>query len=183
MSKRFDEVKVSRFLSLVLRHAPETIGLTLDAQGWAKVAQLLPLLRTRGFSLTFAQLEQVVANNSKQRFALNADKSQIRANQGHSIHIDLGYSSQQPPEFLWHGTASRFLDSIQQTGLSKQKRQHVHLTASQQTALNVGKRYGKPVLLKIAAQQMYHDGFAFYLSDNAVWLTEHIPSHYLAIHE
>lgn len=182
-NKPYDNIKLSRFLSLILRHAPESIGLQLNNQGWANVNQLLPLLNKRGFSINLSQLESIVRNNNKQRFILSDDKQQIRANQGHSIPIDLGYAEQKPPSTLLHGTATRFIESIFQQGLTKQKRHHVHLSTELSTALSVGQRYGKAVLLCVDAQNMYAKGYKFYLSTNGVWLTDHVPACYLSYYD
>ena len=173
-------VKFSKFLSLVLRHQPETIGLTLDTAGWATVSELLTKLAAHGRGMTMAELETLVSNDDKQRFSFNADKTCMRANQGHSLQtIELGLIAIEPPEILFHGTASRFLESILQTGLEKRSRQHVHLSADTETAHKVGIRHGKPMILQVAAGQMQRDGFAFYRSANGVWLTDHVPSDYL----
>ena len=172
-------VKTSKFLSLILRHKPETIGLTLDAQGWANVNTLIDLARQNGRQINRSILERVVADNDKKRFTFNEDKTKIRASQGHSINIDLALTPQQPPEHLYHGTASRFLNSIYRQGLLKQNRHHVHLSADRNTAIKVGKRHGKPVILTIAAAKMYRDGFQFFLSKNDVWLSDRIPVEYI----
>ena len=175
-------VKHSKFLSLILRHQPETIGLTLDTAGWASVSELLTKLAAYGHGMTMVKLETVVSNDNKQRFSFNADKTCIRANQGHSLPtIELGLTAIEPPTILYHGTASRFLDSILQTGLEKRSRQHVHLSADTETAHKVGIRHGKPVILQVAAGQMQRDGFAFYRSANGVWLTDRVPSDYLML--
>lgn len=174
-------VKHSKFLSLVLRHQPESIGLTLDDAGWASIPELLAKLAAHGHGITMAELETIVTSNDKQRFSFNADKTCIRANQGHSLqHLALGLAAIEPPEVLYHGTASRFLESILQTGLEKRSRQHVHLSADAETAYNVGIRHGKAVILQVAAGQMQRDGFAFCRSANGVWLTDHVPVRYLS---
>lgn len=173
-------IRASKFLSLVLRHKPETIGLELDAQGWTSVSDLLLALSTSRFPLSLAELQEVVRSNDKQRFSFSDDGTQIRANQGHSLSIDLGYEQAVPPTLLFHGTAERFLISIRQHGLIKGQRHHVHLSADTETALNVGKRYGKPVVLRIASEGMNKDGHLFFRSANGVWLTEHVPVNYIA---
>lgn len=174
-------VKYSKFLSLILRHQPQTIGLSLDDAGWAAVPELLVKLTAHGHGMTMAELESVVLHDDKQRFSFNFDKTCIRANQGHSLQtIALGLEAIQPPDILYHGTAQRFLDSILHTGLDKRSRQHVHLSADENTAHKVGIRHGKPVILTVAAGQMHRDGFRFYCSANGVWLTDHVPKHYLA---
>jgi putative RNA 2'-phosphotransferase len=174
-----DEVQLSKFLSLVLRHKPETVGLCLDSGGWVSVDELLSACAAHGRTITRAQLEAVVAGSDKKRFAFSAGGNLIRASQGHSLQIDLGYEPAKPPLLLYHGTATRFLDSIRKAGLLKQQRHHVHLSESQETASSVGERYGKLVLLKIEAGQMYEDGHVFCRSANRVWLTEHVPVRYI----
>ncbi|WP_028488729.1 RNA 2'-phosphotransferase [Thiothrix lacustris] len=175
-----NKIKQGKFLSLILRHEPEAIGLTLDAAGWVAVPELLKQLAAHGRGMSMAELEDIVASNDKQRYSFNADKTQIRANQGHSLKtLDLGLASAEPPDILYHGTAKRFLDSILQTGLEKRSRQHVHLSVDELTAHKVGSRHGSPVILRVAARQMQHDGFIFYCSDNGVWLTDHVPIAYL----
>jgi putative RNA 2'-phosphotransferase len=172
-------VKISKFLSLVLRHQPEKIGLILDQSGWASTPQLIEASRRSGFEFTLKELQNVVVGNDKKRFSLSEDGLRIRANQGHSIKVELGHAPTAPPEILYHGTAERFLASIKQQGLIKGKRQHVHLSADVDTATKVGRRHGKPVVLSVEAGRMRQDGFIFYLSTNGVWLTEGVPSQYL----
>ena len=173
------EVNISKFLSLVLRHKPEEIGLELDAAGWVDVEVLLEACRTHNFELSRQQLESVVANNSKQRFAFSADGSRIRASQGHSVEVDLEYEPMNPPEILWHGTAEQYIDSIKVSGLVKGLRQHVHLTADAEVAMKVGQRHGRLVLLEVAAGKMARDGHLFYRSANGVWLADSVPLLYL----
>jgi putative RNA 2'-phosphotransferase len=172
-------VRISKFLSLVLRHQPEKIGLSLNQSGWASVDQLIEASRSRGVEFTLEELQNVVASNYKNRFSLSEDGLWIRANQGHSIEVELGYSPTAPPEILYHGTAERFLTSIKQQGLIKGRRHHVHLSSDVDTATKVGRRHGQLVLLRIEAGLMYRDGFVFYLSANGVWLTDHAPVQYL----
>ena len=174
-------VSTSKFLSLVLRHQPEAIGLSLDAHGWASVEWLLRLSAAKGRVLTADLIEEVVATNDKQRFELSEDRGRIRARQGHSVAVDLGLSPAEPPTELFHGTATRFVASIQAEGLRKGKRQHVHLSPDQPTAIKVGQRHGKPVVLKLAAAEMRAAGHVFYRSANGVWLTEHVPPAYLEV--
>ncbi|MDJ0576046.1 MAG: RNA 2'-phosphotransferase [Xenococcaceae cyanobacterium MO_234.B1] len=176
-------VKVSKFLSFVLRHKPETIGLELDPQGWAEVDMLIDLAQRKGMHLTRSIVKQVVATNEKKRFSLNEDKSKIRANQGHSIKVDLALIPQKPLEYLFHGTATRFVESISLQGLRRRNRNQVHLSSDESTAIQVGQRHGKPVVLKIQAEKMYHAGFSFFLSDNGVWLTNHVPPQYIIFRE
>jgi putative RNA 2'-phosphotransferase len=172
-------IKISKFLSLVLRHKPEKIGLTLDQTGWALVSELLDACKAAGFSITPEELEEVVRTSDKQRFAFSDDRLMIRANQGHSIAVKLDYQALAPPAVLYHGTATRFLDSIKEQGLLKGKRHHVHLSSDEATAIKVGSRHGKPIVLLIESGRMYQDGLVFYQSANGVWLTEHIPTAYI----
>ena len=173
-------VTQSKFLSLVLRHSPQTIGLKLDSAGWAQTDELLACLARAGRRMSLAQLQAVVAGNNKQRFAFSEDGSRIRANQGHSIKVELELKPQQPPAQLYHGTATRFLDAIFQQGLTRQNRHHVHLSASVETASTVGRRHGKLALLTVDAARMAADGHVFYCSDNGVWLTDAVPVGYLS---
>ena len=175
--------RLSKFMSLVLRHKPETIGLDLDAQGWASVEDLIAKMNQHGKRINRRLLEQVVATNDKKRFALDPSGTRIRANQGHSIKIELGYIPEAPPEILYHGTARRFIESIFKTGLEKRKRHHVHLSADIPTALNVGGRHGKPVILEVLAGAMAEQGYEFFRSENAVWLTDHVPTQFLRIED
>lgn len=174
-------VRISKFLSMVLRHQPKKVGLTLDEAGWTPVAELLEACNRHGFPLTLAELQDVVANNDKARFSFSPDGRLIRANQGHSISVNLGYKAVEPPEYLFHGTAVSFLPSIQAQGLIKGRRHHVHLSTDVDTARQVGKRHGRLVLLRVHSGAMHQDGIAFYLSTNGVWLVEAVPSHYLEV--
>lgn len=171
--------KTSKFLSFILRHQPDDIGLTLDPQGWASIEELIEKAKPK-VTLTKDLIKAIVSSNDKQRFALSNDGLYIRANQGHSIKVDLGLTPQEPPPMLYHGTASRFLDSIKQEGLKSGQRHHVHLSTDVATATAVGQRYGKPVILKIDSESMFKQGYTFFLSDNNVWLTEHVPTQYLS---
>ncbi len=171
--------RISKFLSLVLRHQPETIGIRLDENGWVDPQLLIFKMNQHGFNISMEILDHVVATNNKKRFAYNEGKTLIRASQGHSVNIELGYEPQMPPEILYHGTAERFSESILKTGLEKQSRQHVHLSVEVATAISVGKRHGKPVIFEVASGGMFADGFIFYLSENKVWLTDHVPVRYL----
>lgn len=169
-----DLTKTSRFISLILRHKPETIGITLDEHGWANVNELL-----NGVNIDMSLLEEIVTTDDKQRYSFNNDKTLIRANQGHSIPVDVELDETQPPEFLWHGTAEKYIDSICRAGLIPKSRLYVHLSSDVPTATTVGERHGEAVLLRIDARKMYQDGFKFYLSKNGVWLTKHVPTSYL----
>jgi putative RNA 2'-phosphotransferase len=171
----------SKFLSLVLRHQPQTIGLTLDASGWAAVDELIAQSALARRPLTRPLIEEVVRTNDKKRFALSDDGSRIRANQGHSIDVDLGLGAIEPPARLYHGTALRFLDSILASGLDKRQRHHVHLSESTSTAMAVGARYGAPVLLEINAGAMFRDGCTFFQAQNNVWLTDQVAPQYLSV--
>jgi len=172
-------VKLSKFMSLVLRHKPEVIGLQLDEHGWVSVEELMDKMNQKGKKIDREALNFIVENNSKKRFAFNDTLDKIRASQGHSIDINLGYTAQQPPEMLYHGTATRFLDSILQTGLEKRNRHHVHLTADKSTATQVGQRHGKVIILEVLAQKMFEDGYQFFVSENGVWLTDNVPTKYI----
>lgn len=172
-------IRISKFVSLVLRHDPSKIGLTLDEHGWASVDELLQKAPKLGLHFDRATLEQVVAENDKKRFAFSEDGQKIRASQGHSIDVDLALEPISPPDVLYHGTAERFRESILQKGLIPGSRNHVHLSADTKTATIVGKRHGKPIIFTVKAREMESDGFSFYLSDNKVWLTEHVPANYL----
>jgi len=167
--------KISKFLSLLLRHKPETIGLKLDENGWAEIDELIE--KSTNMRLTRALIERVVEQDDKQRFII--DDNKIRANQGHSLAVDLALNAVTPPEVLYHGTATRFLDSIMKMGLTKQKRQHVHLSKEIETATHVGMRHGKVVILEVDAKGMYEEGYLFYLSKNGVWLTDVVPKEFL----
>ncbi len=172
-------VRISKFLSLVLRHKPETIGLSLDQGGWARVDELIVASNRSGVSLDEGLLREVVEQNDKQRFAFSDDGLRIRASQGHSIPVELGLEPLVPPEFLYHGTATRFLESIKKRGLVPGNRLHVHLSPDEPTAVRVGQRHGKPVVLTVRAGHMHANGFTFYLSANGVWLTERVPAEYI----
>ena len=173
--------KISRFLSFVLRHHPEKLGLQPDSGGWVDVAALLHACKSQGFALSPVELKKLVEENDKQRFSLSEDGTLIRANQGHSITVDLGLQSQAPPALLYHGTAERFLPSILKKGIVKGRRQHVHLSLDSATAINVGMRHGKPVVLEINSAQMHKDGYVFYCSENGIWLTNNVPIEYMGI--
>ena len=168
---------------MVLRHRPQAIGITLGAEGWVAVDQLLTACSRHGKAISRAQLDEVVRTNDKRRFAFSSDGLQIRANQGHSIPVNLGLVTVEPPEFLYHGTVERFLPSIRQAGLVRGKRHHVHLSGDVETARRVGGRRGRPVVLVIEAGRMFHDGYPFYRSENGVWLAESVPPRYLRILE
>ena len=173
------EINISKFLSLVLRHQPETIGIQLDQNGWTDVKNLIEKVNNYGIKLDRETLNHIVATNSKKRFAFNDTLDRIRASQGHSVEIELGYTNQKPPEILYHGTSEKSVQSILITGLEKRNRQHVHLSSDIETAIKVGQRHGKPFVFKVLAEQMYNDNFRFFISDNGVWLTADVPIKYL----
>lgn len=170
-----DIVRTSKFLSLILRHEPERVGLKLGDAGWVGVDELLQAVNRHGVALTLDQLTHIVATSEKKRYAFSGDGVRIRANQGHSVEVDLQYPPQTPPEILYHGTATRFVDGIRQHGLQKMGRHDVHLSAETKVTLQVGGRYGKPVMLTIRAGDMHREGFVFRCSANSVWLVDHVP--------
>lgn len=171
--------RMSKFLSLILRHKPETVGVELDKNGWTEVETLLIKLNESGTKLDQSELAYLVNTSDKKRFAISECGKKIRANQGHSIKIDLAYDPAEPPEFLFHGTPLKVLSRIRANGLSKMKRHHVHMNAAPEPCIAVAQRYGKPVILKIHAARMHASGFAFFVSANQVWLTEKVPPEYI----
>lgn len=173
-----ENVKVSKFLSYVLRHKPGAIGLELDDQGWALIDDIIAKADT---PIDRDAIELAVANNNKQRFAISEDGARIRARQGHSIKVDLGLAPQTPPEVLYHGTATRFLESIMAQGLKPGSRQHVHLSADLETARQVGQRHGKVIVLQVLAADMAATGHPFYQSENGFWLTKPVPAKWLKL--
>jgi putative RNA 2'-phosphotransferase len=174
-----DPTAPSRFLSWILRHAPHEVGLPLDPAGWASVDAVLEVCRARNVPLDRATLTQLVAASDKQRFALSPDGQRIRAVQGHSIPVALDHPEREPPPWLYHGTVERFLPSISAAGLLPGERHHVHLSADPGTATTVGRRRGRPVVLRILAHAMWSEGHRFWLSPNGVWLTAHVPARFL----
>jgi putative RNA 2'-phosphotransferase len=176
-----DDRRTSKLLSYVLRHRPAEAGITLDLQGWVAIDALLAGLAARGTVLTRADLDRIVAADSKRRYAYSEDGARIRANQGHSVDVELGYEPATPPPLLYHGTALRNLDSILATGLDRRERHHVHLSATIATARQVGARHGRPVVLHVDAARMHADGFAFFVTANGVWLVERVPPAYLRV--
>ena len=173
-------VRVSKFLSLVLRHDPGRIGIRLDEAGWIGVGELLAACAAHGVSITRAELTALVAASDKQRFALSADGQRIRANQGHSVAVDLQLVAVAPPATLYHGTVASAISSIRKGGLVRGERHHVHLSADVETASRVGARRGKPVILTVRAADMAAAGHVFYRSANGVWLVEHVPAEFIA---
>jgi putative RNA 2'-phosphotransferase len=176
-----ETIKTSKFLSLILRHEPERLGLKLDSAGWVSVEELLEAVNRHGVSLTLEQLKHVVATNDKKRFAFNDDGLKIRASQGHSVEVDLQYESEIPPELLYHGTPERFVESIRANGLNKGERHDVHLSPDAATAIKVGQRRGKPIVLKIRAGEMHRSGHLFRRSANNVWLVDFVPAEFIEI--
>lgn len=170
---------ISKFLSLVLRHAPEKIELQIDENGWITVNELIKQCNKFHKKIDLELLNYVVETNDKKRFAFNDDKTKIRASQGHSISVDLNIETIIPPDFLFHGTVDEFIMSIKKEGLKKMSRQHVHLSQIEETAIKVGSRRGKPIILIVNSKQMHLDGFVFYLSENRVWLTDGVPAKYI----
>ncbi|MDR7276059.1 RNA 2'-phosphotransferase [Catenuloplanes atrovinosus] len=178
-----DIKRTSKRLSLILRHRPDSVGITLTPDGWVAVPTLLEALARHGLTLTRDQLGRVVDENDKKRFTIEGAPGggeRIRANQGHSIDVELGYEAQGPPETLYHGTADRNLPAIREQGLVKGRRHHVHLSPDPATARTVGTRHGRPVVLTVAAARMARDGHTFFRSANGVWLTDAVPPRYLS---
>jgi uncharacterized protein (TIGR02452 family) len=174
-----DHVRASKFLALILRHDPAKVGIVLDDAGWTDIDDLLAALAAHGVPLTRDQLDDIVAASDKQRFAISDDGTQIRANQGHSVPVDLELEPAQPPASLYHGTVEKFIPAIREHGLQKGKRHHVHLSADHDTAVKVGSRRGKPVVLEIDADAMVAAGRTFYRSANGVWLADEVPVEYI----
>ncbi|WP_423204487.1 RNA 2'-phosphotransferase [Pseudomonas kribbensis] len=180
MSKKLLD-ETSKFLSFVLRHEPQAIGLTLDSEGWANIDALIDGAARDGRTLDRTLIENVVASSDKKRFSISPDGQSIRAVQGHSTKsVELQFEEKQPPETLYHGTATRFMDSINEQGLIPGSRHHVHLSQETATASAVGQRYGTVVILQVAARQMQKQGFKFYQAENGVWLTERVPAEFLS---
>ncbi len=174
--------ETSKFISLILRHKPETIGITLDEHGWANVAELIEGINKskKSDALTMDILERIVADDEKQRYSFNEDKTLIRANQGHSIPVDVELQEMEPPEILYHGTGEKYVESIDKQGLLPKSRLYVHLSSDEDTAKKVGSRHGKPVIYIVKSGEMYRNHEKFYLSENGVWLTKCVPVQYLS---
>ncbi|NDV60384.1 RNA 2'-phosphotransferase [Bacteroides sp. 519] len=175
-----EKKRIGKFISLILRHEPGKIGLKLDDNGWANVDELISKCAKHRVSFTMKQLEEIVATNDKKRYSFNDDNTKIRANQGHSINIDLELKPVEPPEYLYHGTADRFLSSIMENGIVKGSRQHVHLSKDEVTAVKVGSRHGRAVVLTIMSGKMHREGISFFVSDNGVWLTDYVDPQYIS---
>lgn len=170
--------ETSKYISLILRHKPEVIGITLDEHGWADVKELIEgINRTRPMNM--ALLEEIVRTDEKQRYSFNEDRTLIRANQGHSVPVDLELPVMAPPEFLWHGTGEKYTSSIEEIGLIPKSRLYVHLSKDIETAKTVGQRHGRPVIYRVLSGKMAQDGYVFYRSVNGVWLTKEVPVAYL----
>lgn len=168
----------SRFISLILRHNPSVIGIELDPHGWADVKELIKGINSKQ-KFTMKDLEEIVRTDNKQRYSFNEDKTKIRANQGHSINVDVELEECKPPRTLYHGTGEKYVSSIRKGGLIKKSRQYVHLSDNIETAIKVGERHGSPVVFIIHSDEMWKDGYKFYRSKNGVWLTDHVPPKYL----
>ncbi len=172
------EINTGKFIALILRHKPEVIGIHLDKHGWANVDELIAgISKTQKFDR--AMLEEIVRTDNKQRYSFNEDKTKIRANQGHSIPVDVELEQKTPPDILWHGTGEKYVSSIEAEGLIPKTRLYVHLSSDPDTAIKVGSRHGKPVVYEVAAKKMQDDGHVFFQSVNGVWLTRHVPAKYL----
>lgn len=169
---------VSIYLSLILRHKPEQAGIKLDKHGWAKVDELIKGVRVK-YPLDMETLEEIVATDSKQRYSFNEDHTLIRANQGHSIPVDVELERVEPPEYLYHGTGKKYTKSIDNVGLISKSRLYVHLSENFDTAISVGRRHGEPIVYQVKSREMYRNGFTFYRSVNGVWLTKEVPVDYL----
>ena len=170
--------ETSKYMSLILRHKPDAIGITLDEHGWANVDELIAgIAKDNEFNMEI--LEEIVRTDEKQRYSFNEDKTLIRANQGHSIPVDVELEEKEPPEILYHGTGEKYVSSIDAQGLIPKSRLYVHLSKDEETAVKVGSRHGKPVIYIVKAEQMYEDGYKFYISANGVWLTKEVPVKYL----
>jgi putative RNA 2'-phosphotransferase len=174
-----EKVSISKFMSRILRHQPDSIGISLDENGWANVQSLINGMNKANRNVSLDDIKEIVATNDKKRFKFSDDYTKIRANQGHSVEVAVEMEKTIPPDILYHGTATRFLASIKSEGLKPQKRLHVHLSSDKETAMKVGQRHGNPVILTINATKMHNDGLDFFLSDNGVWLTSIVPVSYI----
>lgn len=180
MSERTDSnKKLSVFISLILRHKPEAAGITLDEHGWANVDELIKGINSAGYRIDMPLLEEIVRTDNKQRYSFSEDKTLIRANQGHSVKVDVGLKECEPPEQLFHGTGERFAAAIRKEGLKPMSRLYVHLSKDRETAEKVGARHGKPHIFFVHSGKMFRQGYKFYLSENGVWLTESVPPEFL----
>lgn len=175
-----NDERLGKTISYILRHHPEYFDVNIDSHGWADVDELIKNMCVHGNTIDRETLDRIVRENNKNRYSYNEDKTKIRANQGHSIPVDLDLLPVTPPDVLYHGTAEKFLNSIKQKGILKMSRNHIHLSTDTERAFNVGKRHGKPVVLVIDTKKMNEDGIKFYLSKNKIWLCEHIPFEYVS---
>ncbi len=177
-----DLKKTGIFISLILRHKPDVIGISLDEHGWANVQELISgINKTKGYNIDIPMLEEIVRTDNKQRYSFNEDRSKIRANQGHSINVDVELKEAVPPEILYHGTGEKYVDSINAEGLKPKSRLYVHLSKDVETAVTVGSRHGKSVVYTVASGEMFRHGYIFYLSENGVWLTKNVPVDFIKI--
>lgn len=170
---------IGKYIALILRHKPEVIGIAIDEHGWANVDELITGISKQYCDFNMSQLEKIVASDDKQRYSFNETKTLIRANQGHSIFVDVELEKKCPPEVLYHGTATKYETSIDESGLVSKSRLYVHLSADIDTAITVGKRHGEPVIYEILAENMQNAGYDFFLSANGVWLTKCVPKEFL----
>ena len=174
-----EDMKLSKFVSLILRHKPEEINLSLDENGWVEVNKLINGINKKNFNINLDDLKRIVSEDNKQRYSFNSDLTKIRANQGHSIKVNLDLKEVRPPDILYHGSSKKFMKNIIKEGITKQKRQYVHLSLETETASKVGKRHGELIMFILDSKKMYEDGYKFYLSENGVWLTDFVPSKYI----
>ncbi len=174
------EKEISKFISLILRHRPEVVGISLDKHGWADVEKLLTGMNKTGTSIDMQILEKIVAEDDKQRFSFNEDRTLIRADQGHSIPVDVELEKRIPPAILYHGTGEKYIASINEHGLIPKSRLYVHLSKDYETAVKVGSRHGKPVVYEVETGKMAADGYDFFLSVNGVWLVKSVPAEFLS---
>lgn len=175
-----NSTELSKLLALILRHNPHVIGIELDEHGWADVSQLITGINKQ-IPFDMNVLEEIVATDSKKRYSFNADKTLIRANQGHSVSVDIELTEITPPRILYHGTGEKYITSIMKHGLLPKSRLYVHLSSDYETAMNVGSRHGKPVIIEVSAKKMFEKGYKFYLSENKVWLTKKVPCDFLSM--
>lgn len=173
------KTEISKFIALILRHKPEAINIKLDEHGWANVIELIEGIKKQYPTFDIEMLEQIVAEDNKQRYSFNNDKTRIRANQGHSIPVDVELEEAVPPKVLYHGTGRKYVESIDNQGLVPKSRLYVHLSKDEETAEVVGKRHGDPVIYVVDTEKMHKDGYVFYCSVNEVWLTKEVPAEYL----
>lgn len=175
--------KISKFISLVLRHKPEEAHVEMDKYGWVDAQQLVEGVSAKYPGFTYAMLDEIVRTDDKQRYSFSEDRTEIRANQGHSIPVDLGLEPIEPPEYLYHGTGFKYFGLIERDGLIPKSRQYVHLSGDTETALDVGKRHGEPAVLRIMSGEMYRQGFIFYRAENGVWLTDRVPVEFFLVED